>query len=116
MLLLTYVFITIGVMAQTVKVSGIVISDEDEQPVVGASVLAEGTTLGTITDIDGRFSLTNLPASVKHLVISYIGMQTQKVAVKPNVRVVLKMDSEQLDEVMVVARSEEHTSELQSQR
>lgn len=103
MLLLTYVFITIGVMAQTVKVSGIVISDEDEQPVVGASVMAEGTTLGTITDIDGRFSLTNLPASVKHLVISYIGMQTQKVAVKSNVRVVLKTDTEQLDEVMVVA-------------
>ena len=103
MLLLTYVFITIGVMAQTAKVSGIVISEEDEQPVVGASILAEGTTIGTITDIDGHFSLSNLPASVKHLVISYIGMKSQKVAVRPNVRVVLKTDSEELDEVMVVA-------------
>lgn len=66
MLLLTCLFMSIGfVMAQTSVVSGVVTSDEDGEPIVGASVLVNGTTLGTVTDIDGKFSISNVPSSAK---------------------------------------------------
>ena len=104
MLLLACLFMSIGlVTAQTQKVTGIVISEEDGQPVIGASVLVKGTQLGTITDVDGKFNLPNVPSSAKTLQVSYIGMQTQEVAIKPNVKVMMKSDTEVLDEVMVVA-------------
>ncbi|MFT0647582.1 carboxypeptidase-like regulatory domain-containing protein, partial [Bacteroides thetaiotaomicron] len=77
--------------------------EEDGQPVVGASVLVKGTTQGTITDIDGNFNLANVPSSAKTLQISYIGMQTQEVVIKPMVKVTLKSDAQNLDEVIVVA-------------
>ena len=91
------------VNAQISKVTGNVTSEEDGLPVVGASVLVKGTTVGTVTDIDGNFTLTNVPSSAGTLVISFIGMQSQEVKIKPNVKVVLTSDSEQLEEVMVVA-------------
>ena len=104
MLLLACLFVGIGlVTAQTQKVTGVVISEEDGQPVGGASVLVKGTTLGTITDVDGNFNLSNVPSSAKTLQISYIGMQTQEVVIKPNLRVVLKADAQKLDEVVVTA-------------
>ncbi|MEG1403724.1 TonB-dependent receptor [Bacteroides sp.] len=104
MLLLTCLFVGIGlVTAQTQKVTGVVISEEDGQPVVGASVLVKGTTVGTITDIDGKFTLSNVPSSAKTLQISYIGMITQDIAIKPSLNVSLKSDSQMIDEVMVVA-------------
>ena len=53
MFLMTFLFI------------GLVTSEEDGQPVVGASILVNGTTLGTITDIDGKFTITNVPSSAK---------------------------------------------------
>ena len=85
MLLLACLFVGISlVTAQTQKVTGVVISEEDGQPVVGASVLVKGTTQGTITDVDGNFNLSNVPSSAKTLQISYIGMQTQEVAIRPN--------------------------------
>ena len=90
------------VNAQISKVTGNVTSEEDGLPVVGASVLVKGTTVGTVTDIDGNFTLTNVPSSAGTLVISFIGMQSQEVKIKPNVNVVLKSDAEALDEVVVV--------------
>jgi len=104
MLLMTCLMIGIGLVnAQISKVTGNVTSEEDGLPVVGASVLVKGTTVGTVTDIDGNFTLTNVPSSAGTLVISFIGMQSQEVKIKPNVKVVMKSDAEQLDEVMVVA-------------
>ncbi|MDR3822900.1 MAG: TonB-dependent receptor, partial [Bacteroides sp.] len=84
-------------------VTGVVISEEDGQPVIGASVLVKGTQIGAITGVDGDFTLPNVPSSAKTLVISYIGMQTQEVDIKPNIKVFMRSDSEMLDEVMVVA-------------
>ena len=102
MLLMTLLVIGIGLVnAQVSKVTGNVTSEEDGLPVVGASVLVKGTTVGTVTDIDGNFTLTNVPSSAKTLVISFIGMQTQEVAVKSMVKVVLKSDAQALDEVVV---------------
>ena len=83
-LLFGYLFIGIGLItAQTQKVTGTVISDDDKQPVVGASIVVKGTNLGTITDIDGHFTLLNVPNSAKILQISYIGMKTESVPVQP---------------------------------
>ncbi len=87
MLLLACLFVGISlVTAQTQKITGVVISEEDGQPVVGASVLVKGTTQGTITDVDGNFNLANVPSSAKTLQISYIGMQAQEVAIKPHLK------------------------------
>lgn len=86
--------------AQTKEVSGTVISAEDAMPVIGASVIVKGTTTGTVTDYDGKFSL-NVPTSAKTLVISYIGMESQEVAIVPNMKVTLKSDTQNLEEVVV---------------
>ena len=104
MLLLACLFAGISlVTAQIQKVTGVVISEEDGQPVVGASVLVKGTTQGTITDVDGNFSLSNIPSSAKILQISYIGMQTAELPIKSVMKIVLKSDTEVLDEVIVTA-------------
>ena len=104
MLLLTCLFVGIGlVTAQITKVTGTVISEEDGLPVVGASILVKGTTVGTVTDMDGKFTLSNVPSSAKTLLVSFIGMATQEVSIKANLQISLKADTEVLDEVMVVA-------------
>ena len=104
MLLMTCLFIGIGLVnAQVSKVTGTVTSHEDGLPVVGASVLVKGTTVGTVTDIDGNFTITNVPSSAGTLVVSFIGMKTQEVKIKPVVNVVLHSDTELLDEVVVTA-------------
>jgi TonB-linked SusC/RagA family outer membrane protein len=97
--------LSVGVAtAQTVNVQGVVTSADDGEPVIGASVKVEGTTLGGITDIDGKFSLSNIPSSAKTLEVSYVGMLTQQVTVKPGtLKIVLQSDNKMLDEVMVVA-------------
>lgn len=104
MLLLACLFVGIGLAtAQVQKVSGLVISEEDGQPVVGASVLVKGTSLGTITDLNGGFTLPSVPVGSKFLQVSYIGMKTQDVAIKSYVKIVLKSDAAELDEVVVTA-------------
>ena len=104
MLFLTCLFIGIGLAtAQVTRVTGNVTSSEDGEPVVGASVLVKGTNVGTITDIDGNFTISNVPQNGTTLVISFIGMQTQEVPIRETVRVMLRPDSELLDEVVVTA-------------
>jgi TonB-linked SusC/RagA family outer membrane protein len=102
-LLATCLFISIGIaFAQTRSVTGVVISSEDGEPVIGASVLVKGTTLGTITGIDGDFTIPNVPSSARHLQISYIGMKTAEVAItQGRMKVTLQADSEVLDEVVI---------------
>ena len=95
-------FLLIGIslaIAQAVQVTGVVMSAEDDMPVVGASILVKGTSNGTITDIDGKFILKVNKGD--KLEISYIGMKSQTVAAKNNMKVVLESDTEVLDEVVV---------------
>lgn len=89
-------------VAQTTKVTGTVTSADDGQPVIGVSVLVKGTTVGTVTDIDGKFTL-DVPEGRKILVISYVGMNSQEVPVKPIVNVFLQSDTQNLEEVVVTA-------------
>jgi len=88
--------------AQTTRVTGTVTSADDGEPIIGATVMAKGTNVGTVTDYNGAFEL-NVPNSTKVLVISYVGMITQEVPVQSNVRVVLQSDTQNLEEVVVVA-------------
>ena len=90
------------VTAQVTKVTGTVISEEDGLPVVGASILVKGTAVGTVTDMDGKFQLPNVPSSAKTLVISFIGMQSQELPIKQTMNVILKPDTETLEEVVVL--------------
>lgn len=103
-LLLAFLVMSIGwAMAQSqVEVSGTVISAEDNQPIIGASVRGKTSKRGDRTDINGKFKFT-VPAGEKVIIVSFVGMQTQEVAVGKNLRIVLRASQEQLDEVMVVA-------------
>ena len=101
---LLYLFIGICmVVAQERTVNGVVTSAEDGQPVIGASVIVQGTTIGTVTDLDGKFTL-EVPANSEKLQISYVGMVPQEVTVRDNVTVRLVSDTQNLDEVVVTAQ------------
>lgn len=76
-----------------------VLSAEDGEPIVGASILVQGTTTGTITDIDGKFSV-KVDKGGK-LQISYLGMKTVTLTAKNNMTVKLESDTEVLEEVVV---------------
>ena len=104
-MMLIYLFFSIGLLtAQDATVQGIVVSSEDNEPVVGASVLVVGTSLGVTTDIDGKFVIQNVPGTAKEIRVSYIGMQSQNMAIsKGMMRIVLKIDAQVLDEVVVTA-------------
>ncbi|MBQ7420697.1 MAG: TonB-dependent receptor [Prevotella sp.] len=88
-----------GVIAQT-QITGTVVSQDDNEPVIGASILVVGTTTGTVTDVDGRFSIA-LPEGKNELRVQYVGMKTQVVKARNGIQVVLQSDSEGLDEVIV---------------
>ncbi len=95
-------FIGIGtVTAQNVQVTGIV-KDNSGEAVIGANVTVKGSTNGTITDLDGKFSVQASPNAT--LVISFIGYTTQEIKLqgKTNVTVTLTEDSKALDEVVVI--------------
>ena len=98
MLLLAIVW---SVSAQNVTIKGTV-TDENGEPIIGASVLEKGTNAGVSTDIDGNFSLK--VTGKNPLVVSYIGMDAQEVNItgKTQVNVVLKENSKVLDEVVVI--------------
>ena len=92
------------VTAQNRTVSGVVTSASDGEPVIGASVAVKGVpTLGAITDLNGRFVINNVPSTARTLVVSYVGLATKEVAIRPNVAVELEEDSEVIDEVIVQA-------------
>ncbi|MDD7317840.1 MAG: SusC/RagA family TonB-linked outer membrane protein [Prevotella sp.] len=94
-------FLSMGMaMAQT-QASGTVVSSEDGQPVIGASVMLVGSNTGTVTDNDGKFTLS-VPANGK-LRISSVGMQTQEVTAGQNMKIVLMPEDNTLDEVVVTA-------------
>ena len=99
--LILYWWYTVQLMAQSLTVNGVVL-DESGQSVIGATVLEEGTENGTITNLDGKFTLQ--VEKGKSLVISYIGFETQRVRAvnEKQLKIILHEDSELLDEVVVV--------------
>lgn len=94
--------IAFSISAQTIEVSGI-ITDDTGLEVIGATVIVQGdASHGTITDLDGKYTLSNVPANGS-LQISYVGMVTQVIPVngRTTINVVLAADSEMLDEIVV---------------
>lgn len=100
-MLLACLSVSIGVVLAQGQLSGTVLSSEDGLPVVGASVVAEGTGQGAATNIDGLFTLAVPPGT--QLTVSYIGMIPKKVKATPGMKIMLDPDEQMLDEVMVIA-------------
>lgn len=92
----------LNILAQDKTVTGVVL-DKTGETVIGASVLVKGTTNGTITDVDGNFTLKNVQEDAV-LQVSFVGYKAQDVALKgqSNIKVTLEEDTEVLDEVVVI--------------
>ena len=85
-----------------VKINGVVI-DELGEAMIGVTVVAEGSTVGTVTDFDGAFSL-NVPGSTKNIIVSFVGYHSQTVAVRQGaaMRITLVPPTLALDDVLVI--------------
>ena len=92
------------VFAQTRQITGVVTSGDDGTSIPGVSVVVKGSTLGTITDMDGKFTL-KVPQSAKTLSVSFVGMASTEVALTTasNYQVVLQAETVSVDEVIVTA-------------
>ena len=90
-----------GVWAQAQTISGKVVDASTGEPIIGASVVVEGTSTGSITDVDGYFAVDCAPGA--KLMVSFIGMKTTEVDAKDGIVVELTEATSELDEVMVVA-------------
>jgi TonB-linked SusC/RagA family outer membrane protein len=100
MMFFLFVGITYG-MAQSLNVSGTVL-DEDGEPVIGAAIKVKGSTLGVLTDIDGKFQLSGLKEK-SVLRVTYVGMLDKEVTASSKMKIVLQADVAELDEVIVTA-------------
>ena len=97
--LLAIMFVSVKAIAQQITVNGVV-QDTQGEPIIGANILIKGTATGTITDLDGNFQLTADADAL--LVISFIGYQTQELPAQPVMNIILRDDSKQLEEVVVI--------------
>lgn len=100
-------FVLVGLhltMAQTMQITGLVTSSEDGQPLPGASVTVKGTTIGSVTDFQGKYTLS-VPATAQILVFSFVGMKTQEAAIggKTIIDAIIEPSTVGLEEVVVTA-------------
>ncbi len=93
---------SISLYAQNITVRGTVTDNVFKDALIGVTIVIEGTSDGTVTDIDGNYTLNNVPSNGK-LVVSYVGMQSQTIAVngRTTINIELREDSEMLEEVVV---------------
>lgn len=100
MLILSCLFLSLGfIVAQTNRVTGTVV-DEAGEPIVSASVVVKGTTVGVVTDLDGKFSI-NVPEGRNTLVFTLVGMKSIEMRASQNMRVIMQSDDTMLDEVVI---------------
>lgn len=95
-------FLSLGMALAQNTVSGTVVSADDGEPIIGASIRLVGTNFGAVTDVNGKFSLTPREGHNK-IEVTYIGYASQTLTLKQNMRIVLQHDERDLDEVIVVA-------------
>lgn len=114
-MLLFFVALSFKVEAQQRVITGTITSGSDKEPIPGANVQIKGTTVGSITDLDGNFSI-NVPSDNSILVFSYIGYLTQEITVGSRTRidVELREDVKQLGEVIIVGYGEQDRKTLTS--
>lgn len=110
LLLMTLLFASIGLAtAQTITVTGTVVAEKDGQPIAGAYVLVNGTTLGTITNEKGEFGIKAVPADAKEIIVTFLGMSTASAPVQAApVMIIMEEDMNYLDDVVVVAYGTVH--------
>lgn len=106
-LLLTY---TTSAISQNLSVGGLVVSKTDQSPVIGASVIEIGTANGTVTDIDGKFSLSVKDGAV--LKFSYLGLKDMEVKAQSSMNVIMEEDSYLVDEVIVTGYTTQRKLDL----
>ena len=94
---------SVGMAFAQKTVSGTVYEAETGEPAIGATVRVTGTSLGSVTDIYGNFTINNVPGDATTLTVSYVGMETQEVAIKPNMKIYMQSTAAALDEVVVMA-------------
>lgn len=113
-LLVTLVVFGVGTtLGQVKQVTGIVTSADDKQPIPGVNItIKEVPGVGVVTDIDGKFTLKNVPTGAKNLVVSFIGYTTQVLPLSSSVNIVLAPDNKKIDEVVVVGYGVVKKSEL----
>lgn len=92
-------FLSVNTFAQQIVVKGIV-KDTTGEPIIGANVIVKGTTNGTITDFDGNFLLNANKGDI--IIISFIGYRSQEAQAAASMNIILKDDTELLDEVVVI--------------
>lgn len=98
-------WVSIGLLqAQSRTITGMVTNEDDGLSMPGVSVLVKGTTIGTVTNVDGQYTLS-VPENTQILVFSFIGMSSQEIVIegRNTINVVLQSDSKDLDEVVVTA-------------
>ena len=112
LLLFFMAFISVQVYAQNVKVSGTVIADADKFPIIGANIVVKGTTIGTVTDVDGKFTL-DVPQN-STIAVSYIGCETQEIKITgaKTLDIVLKDNAIGLDDVVVIGYGSQRKSDM----
>lgn len=94
---------TCKLSAQTTRVTGEVYDSADGAPIVGATVSVEGSQKVTVTDIDGRFVLSNLTPSEKKVIITYVGYESVTANIEPGMKIAMTVKPELMDELIVVA-------------
>ena len=99
---LACLFLSVGMALAQTKVTGTVLSQEDGEPIVGATIQVVGTKSGGLTDVNGRFSV-EVPRNGALLRVSFLGFAPQEVTARNNMTVTLVPDNKDLDEVIVVA-------------
>jgi len=90
-MLLACLFLSLGMALAQNTVSGTVVSADDGEPIIGATIRLVGTNFGSVTDVNGKFTLTPRAGHNK-ISVSYVGYETQTLTIKPNMHIVLQHD------------------------
>jgi TonB-linked SusC/RagA family outer membrane protein len=96
-------FVGLGLQAQGLQITGNVVSAEDGSALPGVTVIVKGTTVGAVTDFEGKYEIT-IPDGSTTLVFSFVGMQTQEIAIGTStaINVTMEIDAVNMDEVVVI--------------
>ncbi len=114
-LLILFGLLALTAYAQEINLKGTIISATDHEPMIGTTVIVQGTTNGSVTDLDGNYALKGVPSNAT-VIYSAIGYKTRKVEVKNRtvINLVMEEDVEALDEVVVVGYGSVKKSDLTS--
>lgn len=108
---LHFYLLCMTLFAQQFQVKGIVLSKTESEPIIGATVMEKGTNNGTITDLDGNFSL-KVSSSKAQIEISYVGFTSQTLDAASLLRVFLVEDTQNLEEVVVLGYQTQRKADL----